>query len=91
MGVTAPPHGARRTQRVLALDHVEQVPDLFGGKTPDVVQTEGEASWWDTLHPSRAWAVELHHAKTQEQALESVARFFAAEVAVEPRGDFPHA
>ena len=55
-----------------------QTLDGFGNNDQGRAR-RGEASWWDTLHPGRAWAEKQPHVKTQEQAIARVARFFADE------------
>lgn len=51
--------------------------DGFGNHDPGIGRRQGEASWWDTLHPGRTWADELRHVKTRDQARERVTNFFA--------------
>lgn len=48
----------------------------FGKNNPGGARTSGERSWWDTLHPGRAWAEsEQAGAKTPETA-ETLVREF---------------
>lgn len=62
------------------IDHYRPVWNLrldgFGNHDPGAGRRQGEASWWDTLHPGRQWAAQLRHVKTEAQARERIARFF---------------
>ena len=49
--------------------------DGFGDHDPGSGRYSGESSWWDTLHPGRAWAERLQANKTVEDALERVETF----------------
>ena len=55
-----------------------QTLDGFGNNDQGRARS-GEASWWDTLHPGRAWAEKQPHVKTEEQALARAAQFFIRE------------
>ena len=61
------------------IDHYKPVWNLrldgFGNHDPGAGRRQGEASWWDTLHPGRTWAAELRVVKTQDQARERVTQF----------------
>ena len=62
------------------IDHYRPVWNLqldgFGNHDPGQGRRQGEASWWDTLHPGRSWAAGLRQAKTMSEARERTARFF---------------
>lgn len=64
------------------IDHYRPVWNLrldgFGNHDPGAGRRQGEASWWDTLHPGRRWAAQLRHVKTNDQARERITRFFNA-------------
>ena len=49
--------------------------DGFGVNDPGRGRYNGERSWWDTLHPGRAWANNLVANKTVEDALERIELF----------------
>lgn len=65
------------------IDHYKPVWNMcldgFGNNTPGKGRGEGKRSWWDTLHPGRAWAQRLPTVpdKTQETAEKRVRGFFA--------------
>ena len=50
--------------------------DGFGDHDPGKGRRGSQRSWWDTLHPGRAWASGLGSDKRREDAEEKVARFF---------------
>lgn len=50
--------------------------DGFGNNDPGDGRKRSEASWWDTLHPGRAWANKLRHVKTEAEARDRVRLFF---------------
>lgn len=66
-----------------AIDHYKPVwnrcLDGFGDNNPGSGRYNGERSWWDTLHPGRAWSGNLREVKTVNDALERVQSFFASE------------
>jgi hypothetical protein len=47
----------------------------FGAHDPGRGRYEGEASWWDTLHPGRPWAARLRQNKTPERATARISDF----------------
>ena len=65
------------------IDHYQPVWNLqldgFGNHDPGRGRRQGEASWWDTLHPGRSWAARLQQVKTATDARERVQRFLADE------------
>jgi hypothetical protein len=67
------------------IDHYKPVwnrcLDGFGDNNPGSGRYNGERSWWDTLHPGRAWADNLREVKTVSEALERVQSFFSSEQA----------
>ena len=62
------------------IDHYEPIwnkgVDGFGNN-PQGKARNTEVSWWDTLHPGRAWAAKLPRVKTEDQARERVTRYFS--------------
>ena len=52
-----------------------QALDGFGNHPQGSGRVQGERSWWDTLHPGRAWAMELRAIKTGEDAVRLVVGF----------------
>ena len=50
--------------------------DGFGDHDPGRGRLRGERSWWDTMHPGRAWAEKLQANKTVDAALERLEAFF---------------
>lgn len=62
------------------IDHYKPIWNLqldgFGNHDPGAGRRQGEASWWDTLHPGRAWADKLRQVKTAAEASRRVNRFF---------------
>lgn len=50
--------------------------DGFGAHDPGSGRSQGERSWWDTLHPGRSWARKLRVVKSEHAAAERVERFF---------------
>ena len=65
------------------VDHYKPVWNLcldgFGNHDPGSGRRQGEASWWDTLHPGRKWADQLRRVKTTEDARERITRFLDPE------------
>ena len=63
------------------VDHYKPVWNLcldgFGNHDPGAGRRQGEASWWDTLHPGRGWANQLRRVKTEVDALNRVAGFMS--------------
>ncbi len=61
------------------IDHYQPLWNLrldgFGNHNPGSGRRQGETSWWDTLHPGRAWAKDLRHVKTQAVARDRVSQF----------------
>ena len=61
------------------IDHYQPLWNLrldgFGNHDPGSGRRQGETSWWDTLHPGRAWAKDLRHVKTQAAARDRVSQF----------------
>ena len=51
--------------------------DGFGKHDSGKARRSGERSWWDTLHPGRAWAMEESSTRTEEEATSRVRAFFA--------------
>lgn len=49
--------------------------DGFGNHDPGKRRHQSELSWWDALHPGRAWAEKLTKSRTAEQAMELLRRF----------------
>ena len=49
--------------------------DGFGDHDPGRGRYNGERSWWDTLHPGRAWADNLQSIKTEDEALAKVSGY----------------
>ncbi len=63
------------------VDHYKPVWNLcldgFGNHDPGAGRRQGEASWWDTLHPGRRWAGQLRRVKTESGALDRIAQFMS--------------
>lgn len=65
------------------IDHYKPVWNLcldgFGNHNPGGGRKKGKKSWWDTLHPGRAWARELpaDSGKTMQAAEKRVGDFLA--------------
>lgn len=66
----------------------------FGNHNPGAGRHEGETTWWDVLHPGRAWATRLKQAKTAKDGEERLRKFLASyqkrsldEVLVQKPGD----
>ena len=63
------------------VDHYKPVWNLcldgFGNHDPGAGRRQGEASWWDTLHPGRQWAGQLRRVKTESGALDRIAQFMS--------------
>ena len=63
------------------VDHYKPVWNLcldgFGNNDPGAGRRQGEASWWDTLHPGRRWAGQLRRVKTESGALDRIAQFMS--------------
>lgn len=51
--------------------------DGFGKHDSGRARRSGERSWWDTLHPGRAWALQESGARTEDEAACRVRAFFA--------------
>lgn len=49
----------------------------FGVHDPGGGRREGEISWWDALHPGRAWAVKQKKSRTNQQALQRLDEYLA--------------
>lgn len=47
----------------------------FGNHDPGQGRHKGEVSWWDTLHPGRAWAKKLEARRAVDQVHERVAQY----------------
>ena len=64
------------------IDHYQPLWNLkldgFGNHDPGSGRRQGEASWWDTLHPGRSWSASLRHVKTQAAARDLVSRFLTS-------------
>lgn len=52
--------------------------DGFGNHDPGSGRRQGEASWWDTLHPGRKWAGRLRRVKDMATARSRVQQFLSA-------------
>lgn len=50
--------------------------DGFGNHPTGGRREAGERSWWDTVHPGRAWALRLEARKTLEEAEARIAEYF---------------
>lgn len=50
--------------------------DGFGDHDPGRGRQNSERSWWDTMHPGRAWASKLQAVKTQAGAEERLRAFW---------------
>lgn len=50
--------------------------DGFGKHNSGKARRGGERSWWDTLHPGRAWAREERETRVPEEAERKVREFF---------------
>lgn len=50
--------------------------DGFGDHDPGSGRQDSERSWWDTMHPGRAWSAKLRAVKTQVGAEERVRDFW---------------
>ena len=48
----------------------------FGDHDPGSGRSGSKRSWWDTLHPGRPWTDRLANARTDEEAIDKVNRFF---------------
>ena len=61
------------------VDHYKPVWNLcldgFGNHDPGAGRRQGEASWWDTLHPGRQWASQLRRVKTETGARDRITQF----------------
>ena len=64
------------------IDHYQPIWNLrldgFGNHDPGRGRRQGEASWWDTLHPGRSWATRLRQVKTQPAARDLISRFLTS-------------
>lgn len=62
------------------VDHFHPVWNLcldgFGDHDPGSGRRNSERSWWDTMHPGRAWASQLRSVKTSSAAEERVLAFW---------------
>lgn len=62
------------------IDHFRPVWNLcldgFGDHDPGSGRRNSERSWWDAMHPGRAWASQLRSVKTQSAAEERVRAFW---------------
>lgn len=47
----------------------------FGNHDPGKGRHAGDISWWDTVHPGRAWAKKLKQSKTQTDAIDRLKAF----------------
>lgn len=50
----------------------------FGNHDPGKGRHQGEISWWDALHPGRAWAARLRQTRTAARAEKRVLAFLRA-------------
>ena len=57
--------------------------DGFGKHDSGTARRGGERSWWDTLHPGRAWAMQESSSRSQEEAQSRVRQFFAMPANIE--------
>ncbi len=58
--------------------------DGFGNHDPGAGRHQGEISWWDALHPGRAWAARLRQNKTQQDAIEMLQHHLRVEERLDP-------
>lgn len=49
----------------------------FGNHDPGAGRYQGEITWWDALHPGRAWASKLRQTRAQNNALSRLSAFMA--------------
>lgn len=62
--------------------------DGFGNHNPGKGRFEGEITWWDALHPGRAWAAKLQQTRDERAAATHVRAFLEGRIpAVIPSED----
>lgn len=59
------------------------VLDGFGNHDPGRGRHEGEITWWDALHPGRAWAAKLQQTRDAATAEQRLREFFEGKRAAE--------
>ncbi len=64
------------------IEHYKPVWNLciegFGNHDPGSGRAQGALSWWDALHPGRAWAKKLRQSRTSAEAKQRLKSFIAS-------------
>ncbi len=55
--------------------------DGFGNHDPGAGRLQGEITWWDALHPGRAWATRLQATRSQADASNRLEAFWSEQLA----------
>lgn len=63
------------------IDHYKPIWNVcvegFGNHDPGSGRHEGEITWWDVLHPGRAWAAKLRRTRTAKDGEEHLRKFLS--------------